>query len=279
MIREPFAAKPNSGDNWQEILNKPSPISVQRLKTGNLDVPLKGVLNLKHSNAKGIVNKRFSIPIFAYLVRHPEFGDYLIDGGLDCSYQKNPYGRLKGILVKMLIGKIVQKKGEDVVSQLEEMGIDLKGVFFTHLHFDHIAGVADLPNDLKYVAAASEKQLSIKLLFYQDHLNGIERFFDIDFKDRSDLKPFGPCVDIFGDGSLWALPTPGHTKGHISFLVNSQETPSLIAGDAACIKTSLEKQIGPGTYSSDLEMAQKSFEKIVSFVEQFPQVKVLLGHE
>ncbi|WP_234117390.1 MBL fold metallo-hydrolase [Clostridium hydrogenum] len=65
---------------------------------------------------------------------------------------------------------------------------------------------------------------------------------------------------------------PGHTKGHTSYLVNAKEHPILIAGDACCISLSMEKGVGPS--GSDVTLVQRSFERIMQFLKNNPEVKV-----
>ncbi|MFL0250285.1 hypothetical protein ACJDT4_07595 [Clostridium neuense] len=90
------------------------------------------------------------------------------------------------------------------------------------------------------------------------------------------LKP-EDAIDIFGDHSFWAISTPGHTKGHTSYFVNIKEHPILIAGDACCISLSMAKGVGPS--GSDVTLGQKSFERIMQFLKDNPEVKVWMGHE
>jgi len=73
--------------------------------------------------------------------------------------------------------------------------------------------------------------------------------------------------------------TPGHTPGHISFLVNGMEGPVLLAMDAAFIHENLERGVAPSDYTWDVEMAQDTLEKIIEFLREYPQVRVGAGHE
>jgi glyoxylase-like metal-dependent hydrolase (beta-lactamase superfamily II) len=41
-----------------------------------------------------------------------------------------------------------------------------------------------------------------------------------------------PSVDVFGDGSFWAISVPGHTNDDIAYLINGT-TPILLTGDAS----------------------------------------------
>jgi N-acyl homoserine lactone hydrolase len=86
-------------------------------------------------------------------------------------------------------------------------------------------------------------------------------------------------VDLLGDGSLWAIHTPGHTPGHSSFLVNGLEGPVLLAMDAAFIPENLEMGVAPSDYTWNVDLAQKSLEKIIEFLGEYPQVRVVAGHE
>jgi glyoxylase-like metal-dependent hydrolase (beta-lactamase superfamily II) len=46
------------------------------------------------------------------------------------------------------------------------------------------------------------------------------------------MAPLGPSVDIFGDGSFWAISVPGHTDDDIAYLINGP-TAILLTGDAS----------------------------------------------
>src|SRR5581483_6737066 len=53
-------------------------------------------------------------------------------------------------------------------------------------------------------------------------------FRPIDGPDRTGLAPFTEAADVFGDGSLVVLPTPGHTPGSVSLLVRRSDGPDLL---------------------------------------------------
>lgn len=89
----------------------------------------------------------------------------------------------------------------------------------------------------------------------------------------------GSCVDIFKDGSLFAVPTPGHTKGHTSYIVNGQKSQILITGDACISKKGFDLGIEPGKFSSDIKQGKESFLKLVKFANQYPNLEILFGHE
>jgi glyoxylase-like metal-dependent hydrolase (beta-lactamase superfamily II) len=96
-------------------------------------------------------------------------------------------------------------------------------------------------------------------------------------KEIAKTFPIGKAIDIFGDQTVWAISTPGHSKGHISYLVNTEDRPVLIAGDACILNKSLEIGAGPGTSSADIELAQKTLDKICTFVRNNTYVEVWCG--
>jgi glyoxylase-like metal-dependent hydrolase (beta-lactamase superfamily II) len=116
-------------------------------------------------------------------------------------------------------------------------------------------------------------------LFYHDYLAGVEALFEIDFHSAQILPPLGSCADIFGDGSFWAIHTPGHRKGHVSYLVNGKERVILLTGDACDIKSGFDRLVGPGFGSYNMSEAQRSLERMREFVDRYSQINVFFGHE
>ena len=288
MERMPFPVTKPSYKTWEPVFKNPGSIALKSFVTAVSPLKKQGVLNLNHPKAAAIKNDSLpqKAPVLAHWIRHKKFGDYLIDAGLDSSYQKRPYGRYKGILVRIFMSKTVQEKGGDIRSRIDENQVDLKGIFFTHLHFDHIGGAIDIPKGLpiRYAAGKGETHITVnkKFLFRSpDFLEGVDTLYEIDFNHNHavDMPLLGKCVDIFGDGSLWAISTPGHTPGHMAFLVNSDSGPVLLTGDACLMKAGFELGIGPGIYSKNIEEAQKSLDKLTAFAEKYPAVKVVFGHQ
>ena len=285
MKRKAFNFEKHDLKKWDEVFNNPQQITVKSFITGYVILNKRGALNPDHPKAGIIDDKLLEVPVLAHWIHHEKLGDYLIDTGLDNSYYTDPHGNMKGLLAKLFIkAKIFvdeykQAKNQNISHYIEENGIKLNGVFFTHLHCDHIAGTRELPKNIQYVVSKGEKYHDYKPLFYGDYLKGVETLYEIDFKDAEDMPILGKCVDIFGDGSLWAVSTPGHTKGHISFLINAKKGPILIAGDVCFIKSSFENGIGPSSYTEDVKINQESFDKILEFKKFHPQIEVICGHE
>ncbi|MBI5681104.1 MAG: MBL fold metallo-hydrolase [Methanobacterium sp.] len=284
MKREKFKVKSSNFNDWNEIFKNPERISVKSFITGYVKINKRGTLNPKHPNAGNIEDESLNVPILVHWIHHHKFGDYLVDAGLDSSYYQNPHGEMKGLFAglfkKLGLGDTYfQEKNQDIAYHIKKNSIKLNGVFLSHLHSDHMTGARDLPKNIPYVVGMGEKYFEHKPLFYGDYLKGIEVLYEIDFLNAPNMPILGPCADIFGDGSFWAIKTPGHTRGHISFLINCIDGPVLLTTDACFIRLGFEKGIASSSYTDDVEMAQASLNNLVEFKRVYPQVKVCPGHE
>ncbi|MCB0632085.1 MAG: MBL fold metallo-hydrolase [Saprospiraceae bacterium] len=274
-----FSAPETSYHNWDEILSSLQPITIRTYSTGMMQTDLSGIMNLSHEKAADIEDVIVKTPVTASIIHHQEFGFFLIDTGLDSSYINNPYGTYRGILVKKTIGKGSQEPNTNIAAILERENIQLQGVWLTHLHPDHTAGIVDLPKSIPYVAGEGERYINFRYLMQSDHLAGLEALYEIDFTKGIDLPPFGKGVDLFGDGSFWAIESSGHSKGHVMYFINGKDERVLVTGDACNDQFQFDTGIGPGYFSSDLEQAQHVLESIIIFKERYPEVRLVFGHD
>ena len=277
--REPFEAPAASYDNWNDILDNPGEISLSVYSTGTNATQLSGIINLEHESAGAIDDVVIDIPVIANVVQHDRYGAYLVDAGLDSSYVDNPFGTMRGVLVGSFLATGSQEPGQHIAGALEREDIRIQGVFLTHLHFDHTAGIVDLPKDIPYMVGKGEPYRNFRFIIQGDHLAGVEELQEIDCDAGVDLSPLGKGIDVLGDGSFWAISSPGHSPGHILYFVNGTDGQYLLTGDACNNLQQFETGIGPGFYSSDLEEAQLSLDQIIAFKEMYPEVTLVFGHD
>ncbi len=269
-----FHIKKNRMKSWTEIFENPRPVTIETFVTGTVDINRRGTINTEHPNAGYIKDEIITVPIKNYLVHHKELGDFLLDAGLDKSYTDDPKGGIKGDLVD----EFHQNNNENIKFQLDSRNIEPSAVYLSHLHPDHIAGISELPKNIPYFVGKGELEQ------YQpeksgNFLNGIETIYEIDFSKSDEMPPLGPCTDLLGDGSLWALSTPGHSKGHCSYLINGVEGPILLTMDVCFIMDNLRLKIAPSDYTWDVELAQNSLDMLIKFLKTFTEVKAICGHE
>lgn len=285
MQRKPIVIKKSNFNNWDEVFKNPRPISVKSFITGYVLINKIGTINLDHPKAGNIEDEVLKVPVLSHWIHHEDFGDYLVDAGLDSSYTDDPHGKMKGLLAGLFekfninTDEYLQDKNQNIAFHVKKNSINLNGVFLSHLHSDHIAGVRELPKNIQYVVGKGEKYIDRKPLFYGDYLKEIDVLYEIDFSKGNEMPILGSCVDIFEDGSFWAIPTPGHTKGHMSFLINSENGPILLTTDACFIKLGFKKEIGSSDYTDDILMAQSSLNNLIEFKRIYSAVKIICGHE
>ena len=280
MIRRiPYPAPEPAYHSWEDTLSHPQPITIRTYSTGMMTTLLSGIMNLEHSQAQDIKDELVQYPVNVNLIQHQELGSYLIDAGLDASYVHNPLGSMKGIMVKGRLGRATQDPNTDIGTILDREKVRIEGVFLTHMHFDHTAGILDLPKDIPYFVSKDEPYQNFRFFFHGDHFAGVKEIYDIDLDAGIELPPFGRSVDVFGDGSLWAISSSGHSRGHVMYMINGIDEQVLFTGDACNNHYQFEMGIGPGFYSSDLEGGQKALERIILFKERYPKVKLVYGHD
>ncbi|AEG18614.1 MBL fold metallo-hydrolase [Methanobacterium paludis] len=279
MKRATFPVKKSRVKTWSEIFQNPRPVTVESLKTGEVEIQKVGTINPQHPKAVNVKDETLNVPIMAHIIHHEKFGAYLIDAGLDASYYNDPRGNVRGLLARFFADEFHQDKNQNIAFKLQKRHLKLKGVFLSHLHSDHMAGVRELPKDIQYVVGKGEKYPEYKPFLYGNYLKGIETLHEIDFSTVEPIPPLGPSADLLGDGSLWAVSTPGHTRGHMSFVVNGLEGPIFLTTDACFIREGLEMGVASSDYTWNVDKAQKSLDKILKFLNEYPEVKVICGHE
>jgi glyoxylase-like metal-dependent hydrolase (beta-lactamase superfamily II) len=81
-----------------------------------------------------------------------------------------------------------------------------------------------------------------------------------------ELRGFPGSWPVTRDGSVIALPTPGHSVGHTSFLVRRTEGDVLLAGDVTYDLPALETQRDQG-FIADVEQHHVTLRRVLSLVE------------
>jgi glyoxylase-like metal-dependent hydrolase (beta-lactamase superfamily II) len=183
------------------------------------------------------------VPIHAYLVEHPSQGLILLDAGI-CSAQAHQHSRYYSGILKLILDddEYAQEPSETLAEQLKGRGYrceDVRTVILTHLHEDHVGGLRDLPKAKVVVSQAEWDARKAKMfgfipMFYEPSYGGVEQWQRVRFESGA-FHSFERSHDLFGDGSLRLLPTPGHTPGHTCALVEMGGYQLMVTGD--CLYT------------------------------------------
>lgn len=266
-----------TGEDWTIILrHTPKIDSFKLLNTGSVKVPLDGMLNVDKLDANHGFDEFLWVDVFAFLFHHQELGWHMVDSGLDSSFQEN--GNIWGALAGKFIKGTKQTPGQNIAAQLAKENKIIKGIFLTHLHGDHTSGLPEIEKNIPKYIGKGEKHFNIPFLYRSNHLNYRDTLIELDWEKGQDIAPLNSAIDVFGDGSFWAIHTPGHSNSHLSYLLITADGPILLTGDASHTKYGFENQIEPG-WVDDQVQAANSLKQLIQLKKQFPIIHVIYGHE
>lgn len=129
-------------------------------------------------------------------------------------------------------------------------------ILLSHLHADHVSALRDYPAARIYADGAAIDHFLSGNWLSRTHKGCFRELLPDDLRAR--LVPFetlrqieaphglGRAADIFGDGSVLAVPLPGHMRGHTGFLFSSPVAPLLYAADADWLSRTILEDRSPG---------------------------------
>jgi len=247
--------------------------------------------NFKYMVAGG-PSEEVRIPIPFYVILHPQ-GVVLFDSGLGEDFREQVHGWWAHRLFQLLL-PYQFKKSDAAVQQLKRMGIPPEAVrvlVVSHMHLDHVGGLRDFPNATVVVSRTEWESANVGRWrarlrgVMKEQLEGIEkRLRLVDFQPGTAVGPFDASDDLFGDGSLILLPTPGHTPGHESLLVTLGSGKRVfLTGDAVWVR---ENYLRPAPkswfirhFEENCDEAWETTLKIKEFSEKNPDVLIIPGHD
>ena len=192
-----------------------------------------------------------------YLIRHAK-GWMLWDSGFSDSVAAMPDGLVAAG------GALRAKMPKTLVSQLAEVGVkttDITYIAFSHFHPDHSGNANLFPNATLYIQETE----------YDAIFGPTPQKFGFNPATYDKLKG-NPVVklkgdfDVFADGSVTILSTPGHTPGHQSLMVRLQRTGVVIlSGDLAHFQSNWDNRRVPSmNFSGDQTTA--SMNKVAAII-------------
>ncbi len=194
--------------------------------------------------------KPFEMVTNCFLIKHAQ-GWMLWETGVGDTFASLQEGRVG------TGGGPTWRLAKTLAVQLEEIGVrpaEVKYVAVSHTHNDHIGNVEMFPKAMLLVQKAE---------YEWPNPLGPGRF-----------KPGHPVTklegdrDVFGDGSVTLLSTPGHTPGHQSILIRLAKTgPVLITGDAAHFKDNWDNRRVP-SFNVDKEKSLASMQRLAAMLAQ-----------
>jgi glyoxylase-like metal-dependent hydrolase (beta-lactamase superfamily II) len=180
-----------------------------------------------------------------YLIKHAQ-GWFLWDTGIPDGVAAMPNG-----LAPSDPKAVFWRRPKTLAAQLDQLGVkpsDIQAMAISHTHPDHIGNVEMFPATMLYVQKAE---------YEWPGANNQPRF-----KAEHPVTKLEGDRDVFGDGSVTILSTPGHTPGHQSLLVKLPNTGAIVlSGDAVHFKSNWDNR-GVPTMNSSKEQTLASMEKL-----------------
>jgi glyoxylase-like metal-dependent hydrolase (beta-lactamase superfamily II) len=274
------------------VAASPGPVELETVIGADWSVPLSGLLDLDHERARaaGLRDGPEPIHIYFHALRHPEHGLFIVDTGVERALaDPDRKAAIRGLVAAFMDVDSMRIRN-DTASWLGRQPEPLAGVFMTHLHLDHVSGLPDVPDATPIYAGPGETgDRSWQHVFVGPNIDralagkGPVREWAFGRAGGEDTAESGASfegvIDVFGDGSVWALHVPGHTPGSTAYLVRTPDGPVLLVGDASHSAWGWSHDVEPGTFSSDGPRSAESLARLRAFAAAHPEIEVRLGHQ
>jgi glyoxylase-like metal-dependent hydrolase (beta-lactamase superfamily II) len=228
----------------------------------------------------------FWVPIHAYLVEHPR-GRVLVDTGISpAQAQHRDYYRDSIFDYLLDEDEYDLPAGQTITEQLGRYGLsaeDVDTVVLTHLHEDHIGNLDAFPHARVLVGRTEYEARDARMLgaipvVYEKSLASVRRWNPVDFTGPQ-MPGFDGSFDVFGDGKVVLVPTPGHSPGSTSVLVDFDDHRVLLTGDALYTLRHLAVDDVRAVQIGDESAYVESIRRVQWLRRLAPQVVVLPAHD
>jgi glyoxylase-like metal-dependent hydrolase (beta-lactamase superfamily II) len=214
------------------------------------------------------VNERFS-DTFAYGDRKIQFvfSCYLIKHGDDYMLWDTGHA--------MTAPNVAPKVSlVDYLAKIDVKPDQIKYVGISHYHADHTGQIASFPKATLLIGAKEWDAISSPTPPQGANVKPFESWI----KGESKVEPQLLDKDVFGDGTVTMLRTPGHTPGHSSLLVKlPQMGPVILTGDAAHFRENFDSD-GVPSFNYDRAQTVASIERLKKIAENL-KATVIIQHD
>ncbi len=275
--------EPSRSRAMLDLLDTPGPLSVETVVSCDWVAALSGLVNLSHEKAKaaGLAERDEPIEVFFHAVRHPELGTFIVDTGIERALRDTPdRAAIRGLVASVM--HIERMRAKTPLGDWLQ-GEKLEGVFLTHLHPDHVSGMPDVPRGTAIYAGPGEsRERALRNLVLQRTMNrlleGQAPLSELQFRPDPDGR-FSGVIDVFGDGSFWAIHVPGHTPGSVAYIARTANGPVLLVGDTSHTAWGWLNGVEPGSFTADRAANAVALEQLRALAAEHPAMSVRLGHQ
>ena len=266
-------------------------VRLHPLRTGEMLVPpqllerVPGPFGTPRALGVGVPKtQRVWIPVPAFLIEHPAEGPLLVDSGLPALAATDFRGATNATMDRLY--EIRMDPADGLAAQVSARGVDpasIELVVMTHLHADHAAGLPELPRATVAATAtefaAGDASPLQRMLggYHLPHYEGRARRV-LEVERAPAWGAFEHALDLFGDGSVRVLFTPGHTAGHCSVAAATDSGEVIIAGDVAYTRAAVYGAAEPGLRAKP-KLLKASLAQLRRHVKAHSETVVIPGHD
>jgi glyoxylase-like metal-dependent hydrolase (beta-lactamase superfamily II) len=197
-------------------------VSLARLDCGTPQAPI--AVNQRFSDTWAYGELKLQLVYSCYLVKHGD--DYLL-------WDTGHAMTMPNVAPKVSL--------VDLLAKIEVKPDQIKYVGISHYHADHTGQIASFPKATLLIGTREWDAVSAPKPAEGVNYKPFESWIKGDSKVEP--LPLGPDKDVFGDGTVIVLRTPGHTPGHSSLLVKlSQMGPVILSGDAVHFRENYDNE-------------------------------------
>jgi glyoxylase-like metal-dependent hydrolase (beta-lactamase superfamily II) len=232
-----------------------SELSLARFDCGTPQAPV--AVNQRFSDTYAYGDLKIQFVFSCYLIKHGD--DYLLwDTG---HAMTAPNVAPKVSLV-------------DYLAKIDVKPEQIKYVGISHYHGDHTGQIASFPKATLLIGAREWDAISAPKPAEGVNFKPFEGWI----KGESKVEPQPIDKDVFGDGTVIMLRTPGHTPGHSSLLVKlAQMGPVILSGDAVHFRENYDSD-GVPMFNFDRAQTVASIERIKKLASS-QKATVIIQHD
>jgi N-acyl homoserine lactone hydrolase len=252
-------------------------VNIQAVQTGTVDIKTSQRIRKPGGLIRTFTDSRWTewLPIYAWVIDHPE-GIIVVDTGETSKSSDPDYYPHWHPFYRWALRMDVRPEDE-IGPQLRSMGItqeDVKTLVLTHFHTDHAGGLHHFPGTEILVSETDHRLASGFGGRLRGYLpNRWPKWFSpepIAFEHES-FGPFEQSYKVTKAGDVLIVPTPGHTPGHVSVVVNTEDIIFFLAGDTSYSESLLIKRTADGV-SPRASVAINTMDRILRLAGSRPLV-------
>jgi len=237
------------------LAQTPAEVTLTRIECGTGATPTD--VGQRFSDTFAYKDLKLTFTFSCYVIKHGD--DYMVwDTGF--APGTNPNAPKVGIA--------------DRLNELKITPEQVKYVGISHFHADHTGQLAPFTNATLFIGKGDWDQITSPRPMQGVNVAGFKSWID----EKRKVEPLTGDKDVFGDGSVIVLRTPGHTPGHSALLVRLKEMgPVLLSGDAAHFHENYESD-GVPTFNFDRAQTIASIERMKQIVGNV-KATVIIQHD